>query len=204
MLLADLTLHIPVYLLVNSYIGARGVSFNVAIPWDEHVPFIKYLAPFYACAYFLPVVSYFLCWKNYELLKAAFKAFLGAALICLFSFILFPVEFTLRAKLAPPYDTFDQIVRFFYWADNPPYNCFPSLHVAVAFLSARLVSLYRRSWSVGFYLLATMITLAAIFIRQHFLVDIGAGFLIYYLLRVLFLPDELLLDLKAREPLMQV
>jgi membrane-associated phospholipid phosphatase len=196
MLLTDLFVHIPLYLLVNTYVAARGISHNLAVPWDYSIPFIKYFAPFYAVVYFVPVVCFLICWDNYELVKGGFKAFLFSGLICLTFFIFYPVEFQLRASLSAPYDVFENLVRFFYWADNPPYNCFPSLHVSGALLSARMIYLYRRSWAPWFYTLAALIVLSTMLIRQHYLVDVAAGFFLHLLLSVIFLPGTLLKTLE--------
>ncbi len=197
MLFSNLALHIFGYLSMNAFLGRQGINHNVAIAWDYQIPFIKYFSPVYSVVYFIPVVTFFFCWKEYEILKAAFKSFFTAGLICLVFFFLYPVSFTLRTSLVPPFDFFTNIVRFFYWVDNPPYNCLPSLHVALAFISARVIYLCRPKLAPFFYALATAISLLTLFIRQHYILDLVAGLGVALLMDWLFLP--LKLSAKLRE-----
>jgi membrane-associated phospholipid phosphatase len=65
-------------------------------------------------------------------------------------------------------------LRFLYGAD-PPRNCFPSLHVAVSFVSALAVGLVNREvgrWAIGS---ATLVALSTLFTKQHYVVDVLAG-----------------------------
>lgn len=190
MLVVDVIINIPCYVLVNRFVASRGFTHEVAWPIDAKIPFIPEFSVFYALVYVFPVISFAIIWHSYPLIKSAFKAFLALGLICLTCFILYPVEFQLRPELVPPYDFFDQLVRFFYWADHPPYNCLPSLHVAGAFLSARMVWLYRPRLGLGVFGVAVMITLSTLFIRQHYLVDAVAGLALYLMLSFVFLPKK--------------
>jgi membrane-associated phospholipid phosphatase len=204
MLFANVPVHVFGYLALNTYLGLRGLNHNVAIAWDYRMPYIKYFAPFYSLVYFMPLITFSVIWRDYEIFKGAFKAFFFAGLLCLIIFFIFPVEFTLRATLVPPYDLFDNLVRFFYWVDDPPYNCIPSLHVGIAFISARAIHLSRRSWAPWFYLLATMIMLSTLFIRQHFVLDVVAGMLVSVLMSALFLPRKLGLKSLPREAVLEL
>lgn len=182
--------HLVGYLALNAYLGTRGISYDVSIPWDDQVPFVKYFAPFYSMVYFVPIAAFFIVWSRYDLIVGEYKAFIGAALISFLVFWIYPVEFRLRATPRPPYDFFENIVRFFYWMDDPPYNCMPSLHVALAMISARAVWLYRRSWGIGFFILASLISLSTVFIRQHYILDVVGGLGVSLLMILLFLRME--------------
>ncbi len=190
MLLIDLIINIPCYVLVNRYVANLGYSHQVAWTIDEQIPFIPFFSVFYALVYVFPVICFYICWPSYPLLKGAFKAFLAMGLTCLVCYVLYPVEFQLRPELNPPYGIFEQLVRFFYWADNPPYNCLPSLHVAGAFMSARMVWLYRREWAPWFFGIAVLIAMSTILIRQHYVIDVFAGLGIYLVLGNIFMPKE--------------
>lgn len=77
-------------------------------------------------------------------------------------------------------DVFSELVAFIYQRDNP-YNCFPSIHV----LNSLLVAMYvNASYKVKIgtkitcSVLATLIIMSTLFIKQHYFVDvIGAIFL---------------------------
>lgn len=190
MLTVDLIVNIPCYVLVNHYVASQGVSHPVAWALDYQIPFLPAFSIFYALVYVFPVICFLFIWDSYPLIKAAFKAFLAMGLICLTCFVIYPVEFQLRPEMAAPYGFFEQLVRFFYWADSPPFNCLPSLHVAGAFMSARMVWLHRRKLGYWFFGIAVMITLSTLFIRQHYLIDVFGGLAVYGLVGALFLPKE--------------
>ena len=184
------------YLFINHYLETHGAFHSLEIPLDRKIPYVSYFAVFYAFVYIEPVFTLLVVWKDYALIKVAFKAFLANAIICQVGHLFFPVQFDLRVVLHPPFSVFDQIVRFFYWIDGPS-NCFPSLHVAATFICARVIYLYHRSWYPYFFTVAWLVTLSTLFIRQHYLLDLAGGFAVYFLLRAIFLPK----DLKERKGL---
>ena len=82
---------------------------------------------------------------------------------------------------------------FFLWTlrliydIDPPRNCFPSLHVAWAFVAA--LSCYRVHRGVGLAAMgwAGLIGISTLYTEQHYLVDVIAGVMIAFLAYVLFL-----------------
>jgi membrane-associated phospholipid phosphatase len=89
-------------------------------------------------------------------------------------FVFFPTKMTLRPSLegAPGFTAW--LVRAVYAGDGP-YNCFPSVHVALSHLSAW--SLWEMDRPVGrvAWVLAAAITLSALFLKQHYLADVAGG-----------------------------
>jgi membrane-associated phospholipid phosphatase len=68
-------------------------------------------------------------------------------------------------------------LRFLYSAD-PPYNCFPSLHVAHSFVSALACSRVHRGVGIGGALCALLVGLSTLFTKQHYVLDVLAGILL--------------------------
>jgi membrane-associated phospholipid phosphatase len=70
---------------------------------------------------------------------------------------------------------------------DPPYNCFPSLHVAWAFVAA--LTSYRVHRGVGVVALvwATLIGVSTLYTKQHYAVDVIGGIAIAYAAYALFL-----------------
>lgn len=70
---------------------------------------------------------------------------------------------------------------------DPPRNCFPSLHVAWAFVAA--LSCYRVHRGVGLTAMgwAGLIGISTLYTKQHYLVDVIAGIMMALLAYVLFL-----------------
>ncbi len=198
-LLGNLSFHIAGYLGINAYLSRQGASHDLAIALDHQIPFIKYFAPFYSIVYLIPVLTFFLCWSNYPLIKAAAKAFIGAGVICFTCFLLYPVKYELRVDLQPPYDFFTNILRFFYWIDEP-YNCFPSLHVALAMISAAVVRWQRPRLAPVFYLLAAIVSASILFMKQHYVLDLVGGLGVSWLMTAMFLSREPQEEAEVLEP----
>lgn len=77
-------------------------------------------------------------------------------------------------------------LNFLYEAD-PPYNCFPSLHVAHSFVSA--LASYRVHRGVGIAALAgaVLVGISTLFTKQHYVLDVGAGILLASVAAAVFL-----------------
>lgn len=82
-------------------------------------------------------------------------------------------------------------LRFLYAAD-PPYNCFPSLHVAHAFVSA--LTCYRLHRELGIIAVACagLVAVSTLFTKQHYVADVIAGILLAVLAYVVFLRRDAL------------
>jgi len=65
-------------------------------------------------------------------------------------------------------------LRFLYEAD-PPYNCFPSLHVAHSFVSALTCYAVHRRVGMIATGAAALVALSTLFTKQHYVVDVLAG-----------------------------
>jgi membrane-associated phospholipid phosphatase len=80
-------------------------------------------------------------------------------------------------------------LRFLYDAD-PPYNCFPSLHVAHSFVSA--LAAYRVHHTLGFVAVscAWLVAISTLFTRQHYVADLIAGILLAVAACAVFLPGD--------------
>ena len=77
-------------------------------------------------------------------------------------------------------------LRFLYSAD-PPYNCFPSLHVAHSFVSALTSYRVHRALGIAATLCAALVGVSTLFTRQHYILDVIAGTFLACAAYVLFL-----------------
>ena len=68
-------------------------------------------------------------------------------------------------------------LRFLYSAD-PPYNCFPSLHVAHSFVSALTCWRVHRPVGMVAVLCASVVAVSTLFTKQHYMIDVLAGVLL--------------------------
>jgi membrane-associated phospholipid phosphatase len=77
-------------------------------------------------------------------------------------------------------------LRFLYSAD-PPYNCFPSLHVAHSFVSALACHRVHRGVGAGTIACATLVAVSTLFTKQHYVLDVLAGVLLACIACLVFL-----------------
>jgi len=91
-------------------------------------------------------------------------------------------------------------LRFLYSAD-PPYNCFPSVHVAHSFVSALTCYRVHRRVGIAGTLCALFVGLSTLYTKQHYVLDVIAGLFLACVAYVLFLrnyPRERIPELDRR------
>ena len=117
--------------------------------------------------------------------KLAKLSFIGMTIFLLISTV-FPNGLTLRPVVFPRDNIFTDMVRMLYLADTPT-NVFPSLHVfnslAACIAIAQSEQLKKHPViSNGAYILAGLIILATMFLKQHSVIDVMGAVLMAYTL----------------------
>ena len=118
---------------------------------------------------FLPVFVV----RGVELRRRTVMAYVTIVVTAYLGFLLYPT-LAPRPAAVDGDDILAWSLRAVYAVD-PPYNCFPSLHVAYSFLAA--LASYRVHRGVGFAALAwaTVIGISTLYTKQHYIVDVIAG-----------------------------
>jgi membrane-associated phospholipid phosphatase len=73
------------------------------------------------------------------------------------------------------------------YSSDPPYNCFPSLHVAHSFVSALASGRVHRTLGIVATICATVVALSTLFTKQHYVLDAIAGVLLAVIAYAVFL-----------------
>ena len=73
------------------------------------------------------------------------------------------------------------------YSSDPPYNCFPSLHVAHSFVSALTCFRMHRGLGIVATICATLVALSTLFTKQHYVLDAIAGVFLAFVAYGLFL-----------------
>jgi membrane-associated phospholipid phosphatase len=124
--------------------------------------------------------------RNYELLRNTMRAYL---LIWITAYAFFFVIYPTVAP-RPEYVSGEGFGMWglgaLYGAD-PPYNCFPSLHVAHSFVSASACSRVHHRLGVAAIFCAAIVALSTLFTKQHYVLDVVTGVALAWLAYVLFL-----------------
>ncbi len=167
---------VPMYMAIAAWTPGRTL-FVPELALDRAVP----LQPVWVLAYasqwvfsFLPVFVV----RGVPLRRRVVLAYLAIVTIAYAGFLFYP---TVAPR--PSHVTGD---GFFAWTlsavygSDPPYNCFPSLHVAYSWLAALAAYHVHRGLGLTALLWAVVISLSTLFTKQHYVVDVVAGVAMAY------------------------
>ena len=161
------------------------VPLDVSTAFDHDIPLIPGWLLIYVMIYPAATLPLFVV-KDPLVFRGTLKAFLGVELAAITIFLLLPVHMSIRPDIAmvPGDGFFEWGIRFCYLHD-PPTCCLPSLHVATATLSGLACYRVHRPTGCVALLIAILISLSTLFVRQHFIADVllgtGLALLFYFL-----------------------
>lgn len=154
---------------------------------DDKIPFLEYfIVPYLLWFVFIVAVFLYFFFTDVEgFYKLAKLMFTGMTIFLIIS-TLVPNGLNLRPIFFERDNIFVDMVRMLYRADTPT-NVLPSLHVfnsigaCIAIYNSKALRKHRIiSWSA--YILAGLIVLATMFLKQHSVIDVMAAFLMAYTL----------------------
>jgi membrane-associated phospholipid phosphatase len=198
-------------LLASTFVSLAPLYFVVAILTRDRTTYAPELALdralslqpawmlVYGSLYVFVVLLPVLVVRERELFRRALKAYLFVMTVAYVGFLLYPTAAPRPEEVAGT-GFAAWSLRLAYSLD-PPYNCFPSLHVAYAFVSA--LTSYRVHRGVGAVAAgwAALIGISTLYTKQHYVVDVIAGALAAYVAYVFFLqnhPREAVAELDRR------
>ena len=170
-----LMLLVPCYLLIANRVAVGTVHAPV-LTWDRVVPLQPAWAVIYGALYMFLIVLPVFVVREEKHIRRTFGAYLAVWLTAYACFLVYP---TVAPR--PPEVAGDGFavwgLRFLYDAD-PPYNCFPSLHVAHSFVSALTSYRVHRGLGLATLVCASLVAISTLFTKQHYIVDVLAGMLL--------------------------
>lgn len=163
------------YLLANGLAHERGITRNVALAFEVHMPFLPWMVLPYLSSGLFFVAAFFVV-RTRDDLRVLSQRMLVATVLAGLVFVLYPLHFSFaRPPIATPW-----LATLFALLGqlDAPYNQLPSLHVAYCVIWwAALRSLATSVWTRA--MLAAWLALMAVatlFTYQHHLLDVLAGF----------------------------
>jgi membrane-associated phospholipid phosphatase len=175
---------VPFYIFIP-FLLPRETRYVPALALDRAIPLIPMWALVYGALYvFLILLPIFIVRQD-EPIRRTVYAYL---LIWLTAYVFF--AFYPTAAPRPPIVIGEGFavwgLRALYSSD-PPYNCFPSLHVAHSFVSALACARVHRTLGVVATVCATLVALSTLFTKQHYILDVIAGVLLAFAAWAIFL-----------------
>lgn len=138
---------------------------------DVSIPFLPWTIWVYLSQFALLLAALLLARTDIDRSRA-FYAMLLATLLAAIVFLAWPTQL---ARVPLPQGGFTASAwRLLYLADVPG-NCFPSLHVALAVLSATLLLRTGAIWRLAAPLWVLAIALSTLTTRQHIALDVAGG-----------------------------
>ena len=178
-------LWLPVYLLsfvLLEHVPASGY-WPTQLPLDDAIPFCEYFVVFYCLWYVLLIgVGLYLLFRD----RDAFRRYMQFLAITFFLseliWVLVPNGQDLRPAVMPRDNLFTALISALYRIDTNT-NVFPSVHVVGAVGAALAVwdshSLRHRNmlrW--GVVVLAALICVSTLFVKQHAILDVVSGLML--------------------------
>ncbi len=143
-------------------------------PIDNFVPFIGWTVWIYHSQFFLLAL-------NIALLKEPNKVsrlFYSLNLASLLSFVIFLIYPTTIPRQLPGDSGLTSQALALLYALDAPTNCFPSLHISLAWLSAIEVAQAYKKLGIVISLWTILISLSTLTTKQHYFVDVIGGLLV--------------------------
>jgi membrane-associated phospholipid phosphatase len=190
---------VPLYIFIADL--ARNKPVHVPeLAWDRLVPLQPVWSLVYGALYiFLILLPVFVVRQDAHIGRTVF-AYLTVWIAAYVCFVLYPT-------VAPR--TSDEVIGtgFAVWglqvlySSDPPYNCFPSLHVAHSFVSALTCWRVHRVVGIIAIVCAALVGVSTVFTKQHYIADVIAGALLALVAYAVFLrgyPRERVPELDRR------
>ncbi|MEH7120948.1 phosphatase PAP2 family protein [Neobacillus vireti] len=174
-----------IYQLLNN---RPSKAIEMTTTFDQAIPFL----PIFIIPYIL-WYAYIFCYLIYFCFKDTTVYLKSLLLIVVSELICFVIYFFFQTHVPRPTPAGDgfllELVRWIY-ANDRPYNCFPSIHVLTTF-TIMLASLHIKNkhliTTLCIHFTGTLIIISTLFVKQHVIFDmIGSMFLVTFIYGITF------------------
>lgn len=178
-------LYMPWFTYLEKHVTSNYYTIHVAL--DDKIPFVEYfVVPYLLWFVFIAVVFLYFFFNDVEgFYKLARLMFTGMTIFLIIS-TLMPNGLHLRPIYFERDNIFVDLVKLVYSADTPT-NVFPSLHVFNTL--AACIAIYQSEnlkkhpvLCGGAYVMAVLIIMSTMFLKQHSVVDVIMAFVMAHIL----------------------
>ena len=175
---------LPLYFVIGDLTRSRP-AYAPEIALDAAFPLQPAWMLVYGSLYVFIGILPVLVVRQQELFRRAMQAYLTVMIAAYAGFLLYPTAAPRPAEVVG--DGFAAWSLRLAYSLDPPHGCFPSLHVAYAFVSALTCYRVHRGVGSGAAIWATLIGFSTLYTKQHYVVDAVAGALLAYVAYLVFL-----------------
>lgn len=186
-------IYIPWFLYLEKHVTRNYHVIHAEI--DDEIPFIEYfIVPYLLWFVFIAAVMLYFFFTDVEgFYRLAKLMFTGMTIFLIIS-TLVPNGLNIRPYSFERDNIFVDMVKLLYRADTPT-NVMPSIHVynslaaSIAISRSRVLQRYKPV-CIGAYILAVLIILATMFLKQHSVIDVASAIVMAHMLYQLFYVPE--------------
>lgn len=153
--------------------------YDFSIKLDSYIPFVSSFVVIYVLSYVLWIIGFLVFAKeSRSLCNEFFAAEFVCKTICLLCFVIIPTTMT-RANV-PSGGVLNWLTNAVYSLDQPN-NLFPSIHCMeswICFRGALRCKKVHPMYSKVWFVLAILICMSTVFVKQHVFVDIIGGIVV--------------------------
>lgn len=153
--------------------------YDFSIKLDSYIPFVSSFVVIYVLSYVLWIIGFLVFAKeSRSLCNEFFAAEFVCKTICLLCFVIIPTTMT-RANV-PSGGVLNWLTNVVYSLDQPN-NLFPSIHCMeswICFRGALRCKKVHPMYSKVWFVLAILICMSTVFVKQHVFVDIIGGIVV--------------------------
>ena len=175
---------VPLYIFIADH-ARYGSPHAPELPLDRRIPLQPVWALVYGALYLFLIVLPVFVVREEELVRRTVRAYLAVWLTAYACFLLYPTVAPRGDEVAG--DGFAAWGLRILYTSDPPYNCFPSLHVAHSFVSALACLRVHRRLGMVTLVCAALVGVSTLYTKQHYVADVVAGALLAFVAHLLFL-----------------
>ncbi|HEX6097054.1 MAG TPA: phosphatase PAP2 family protein [Thermoanaerobaculia bacterium] len=179
-----LLLLVPVYLFIPSLTPVRTLHVP-ELALDRAVPLQPVWALIYGAVYVFLILLPLFVVRQEPQIRRTLHAYLLVWLTAYVCFILYPTVASRPESVTG--EGFAVWGLNALYSSDPPYNCFPSIHVAHSFVSAMTCRRVHRGLGNVTLACAALVGVSTLFTKQHYVADVLAGILLALVADALFL-----------------
>ena len=178
---------VPFYIFIPELLP-RGTTYVPEVALDRAIPLVPAWALVYGALYlFLILLPVFVVRQDGHIRRTVY-AYLLIWLTAYVFFAVYPTNAPRPARVIG--EGFAMWGLRALYSSDPPYNCFPSLHVAHSFVSAWTCFRVHRRLAMFATVCAALVALSTLFTKQHYVLDVIAGVLLAAVAWVVFLRNQ--------------
>lgn len=178
---------VPLYVFIPVLLPTRS-RYAPELALDRAFPLVPIWALVYGALYlFLILLPIFVVRQDEQIQRTVF-AYLLIWITAYGFFVVYPTVAPRPARVVG--EGFAVWGLRVLYSTDPPYNCFPSLHVAHSFVSALACGRVHRGVGIFATLCATLVAMSTVFTKQHYILDVIAGVLLAFVAYVAFLRKD--------------